>query len=484
MARTSARLVAWALVSAGAAFFCARLGVLDSSWGRIALAGAALVVLFHLARTVDPAWLLTAGILSTMFAGHWADLGLGASLAPHRIVLAAGLLSVLLRSPPARDRPTLSMSRVHLALAVALAYVVISAMFAGTLDVAESQVVLFDQYGLLPFGMFLIAPAAFSTERQRMILLGGLVAAGGYLAVTAMIEQLEVYDLLVPGYIGDPAVGLHFGRARGPFAESAHNGLALFMCTVAAAIALVLWRRPVHRILAGLVLVLAPVGLLLTVTRGPWLAGVAGTLVVFATTAGLRRFLVPVAVAGVLGVFVAFALIPGVAEEAETRENDKSPVYERQNTTAAGLRMIAERPITGFGWWFENSEMQPYYRLHPDIPLTGAAAGLHNTYLQYGVALGLVGLGLWLVAVAMAIGGALTTRGPPSVVPWQIGLKGVFVAWLIVGLFSPGNYAFATALVWTWAGVVWTHRPNAPAFPETAMTRRPVVAGPTSQPVG
>lgn len=447
--------MAFALVLAGLVYAAAALDYVEARHADLALVALALAVLLHLALTVDPAWLLTAGLLLTMFAGHWDRLGFGSGVGPHRVVLVAGALAVLLRAPPARDRPPLRLGAAHFALAAAVAYVVISALFEGTLSHPDGQVAMFDTYGLVPFALFVVAPVAFTTERQRMILLGGLVAAGAYLSVTAVLEKLKLYDLVLPAYIGDPAVGIHFGRARGPFAEAAANGMALAICGAAAAVALVLWQRPLHRFLAGVVLVLAPVGVLLTLTRGAWLAAIVAAFVALATTAGLRRYVPGVAAAGTVAVLLAFALIPGVADEARDRQNDKSPVYERENTTRAGLRMVADRPFLGFGWWFESDEMLPYYRLHPDIPLTGARAGLHNIYLLYAVALGFVGLGLWAIAVALAFGRAVGVRGPPRIVPWQVGLKAALAAWLVVGIFGPANYAFPTAVIWTWAGLVW-----------------------------
>lgn len=455
MARGSARVVAIALVFAGLVFVGQTLDQVESRHADLAFLGLALVVLLHLALTIDAAWLLTAGLLSTMFAGHWDRLSLNASVGPHRVLLAAGLLAVLLRAPPVRDRPRLEFGAAHFAIAAALAYVVISAIFEGTLNHPIGRVALFDTFGVVPFAMFVVAPVAFVTERQRNILLGGLVAAGVYLSISAVLEKLELYELVFPGYIGDPSVGSHFGRARGPFAEAVAMGVSLVVCASAAAVAFFRWKEPLPRLVAGFVVVAAPFGLLFTLTRGAWLAAVVGTFVALATTAGLRRYVPPVAAAGTVLVVLAFALIPGVADEVRDRQNDRAPIYERQNTTAAGLRMVADRPFVGHGWWFAADEMTPFYRLHPDIPLTGARAGLHNVYLLYAVALGLVGLGLWAVAVATVFGRALSVRGPPELVAWQIGLKAAVAAWLVIGIFGPANYAFPTAVVWTWAGLIW-----------------------------
>ena len=455
MASGSARLVAWVLVGAGATYFLAETGFVQARAGELALVGVALAVLFHLARTVDPAWILSAGIVSTMFAGQWHELGLSTAIGPHRVLLAAGVAALLLRLPPARDRPPLRLEGVHLALAAALAYALISAVVDEALRLEHARLVLLDQFGLLPFVMFVVGPIAFATHRQRMILLGFLVATGGYLTVTAVLEKLELYSLIVPSYIGDPSIGGHFGRARGPFIEGAANGLAIYACGVAAVIAVVVWRRTWTRVAAGAVALSAPVGVLLTVTRGVWLAAAAATLIALATTPALRRFLVPAVAAGAFAVLTAFTLIPGLAADARARQNDKDPVYERQNTNAAGLRMVRDRPFFGFGWEGGNLFLEPYFELHPDIPLTGHRAGIHNIYLLYAVDLGLVGFGLWLFAVGLALGRSIFGRGPPGTYPWQVGLKALVIAWAVVGIFSPAHYAFTTYLVWTWAGLAY-----------------------------
>jgi putative inorganic carbon (HCO3(-)) transporter len=458
--------IALALIAAGAAYFTFRLGFVRHDAVSITLAAVGAAVLVYLVLAVDPAWILSAGLVTTMFSGHWGELGLSTTASPHRILLVVGLLAVIARAPGARDRPPIEFRGVHFVLAAALGYALVSAFVAGTLSRSNAHFVLLDEFGLLPFLMFLVAPVAFATERQRRILLGSLVAVGGYLAVTAILERLKITELVFPRYINDPHVGTHFGRARGPFVEAGADGLALFACSVAAAVALTLWRRPWQRVCAAIVVVLAPVGLLLTVTRSVWLAAVVGTFVAVVTTPGLRRLAVPIAAFGVGAVLVAFALIPGVRDQVRERQSNKGSVQERQNTTAAGLRMIADRPLIGFGWDRGNDRIEPYFRLDPNIPLKGQAAGFHNVYLQYGVGLGVIGLGLWLLGIAMAIGGALGRDAPPTVRPWQVGLKAFIGAWAIVGLSTPGSYSFSTFLLWTWAGVAMgAARPRAHLVP-------------------
>ena len=90
--------------------------------------------------------------------------------------------------------------------------------------------------------MFAIAPLAFRTEAQRKIFLGVLVALGGYLGLTALFETVGPHALVFPRYITNPELGYHVGRARGPFLEAEANGIALFICGIAAAVAASTWR--------------------------------------------------------------------------------------------------------------------------------------------------------------------------------------------------------------------------------------------------
>jgi O-antigen ligase len=456
-ARSNARSVglALALVIGGAVYFAAELDLVAGQNGDRALTLVALAVLVYLMFTVDPAWIISAGLASTLFAAHWGSLGLDSAVGPHRVLLGAGVLAVLLRLPPARDRPPLRPDIVHFALAVAVGYAFISAIFVGMLDDRYSRFALLDQFGIVPFVMFLVAPVAFATERQRRILLGTIVGIGLYLTVVALLEQMELYDVIWPRYIADPNLGIHYGRARGPFLEGGAMGVAIFTCAAASGIALAIWRSTLSRLVAAAVLVLAPVGVLLTVTRGAWAACIVATAVVLSTTAGLRRYLIPAAALVAVLVLGALAGVPGLAGQVRDRQADKNPVYERQNTNAAGVRMLRDKPFFGFGWDRPYHELEPYFLQQDTIPLVGRKAGLHNTYLQYAVALGLVGFVLWLGALGLAFTRAISTPVPATIRPWQIGLKAVVVAWIGIGLVNPAHFAFMTYVLFTWAGVAY-----------------------------
>jgi O-antigen ligase len=420
--------------------------------GFYALAGVALVVCVI---RLDPAWLLTAGLLSTMFAAHWALLGLPSTIGMDRILFVAGALAFFIRRSRTPNRPPIPLSGIHFLLGCALAFALISAVLVRTLTDYDPLLNLVDQYGALPFFMFLIAPAAYATNRQRQILVGGLVAAGAYLSLTALLERLGVTALVIPHYISNPDVGIHFGRARGPFIDAGADGLGMFTCVVAGAIAYLTWERRWTRSLAAAVIGLGLVGILLTETRGVWLAAVAGISIALVTTEGLRRFLLPVAAACVVLVVASFGLVPGLAAQVQDRLNSKASVYERDNLNAAGLRMLETRPLLGFGWGKGNEEKLYYFRLDPNIPLSGSQDNFSNLFLQYAVDLGLVGFALWTLATGAALLTPMLISRSGDLRRWQPGLKALVVAWVAMGLTAPTDYVFSTLAMWTWAGVVY-----------------------------
>lgn len=464
---TAAALVAMLLAGAhwGVTGVLAVIGVL------------ALPVAVYLALRLDPAWLLTAALLASVFSGNWNQLGLPNLIAPDRLLLIVGVAALLIRAPGARDRPSLRLAPVHLLLAASLAYAVASAISVQTLTTQEGGFRLLDRFGALPFLMFVVGPIAFRGPRQRAILLGGLVLLGAYLGLTALFETVGPKSLVWPRYILDPSVGFHVGRARGPFVEAEADGLAMMITGVAAAVAMSVWRRLPARLLAGAVAVLCAAGCLFTLQRAVWIAAAAGCILAGLAAREIRRFLIPgIVVAGLL-VLGALAVVPNLKQNATQRTNDQLSVWDRQNLNTAAVNMIQARPLAGFGWdKFANYSPDYFHQAdtYPVTALNGTIA--HSVVLSNAVELGLPGATLWLLAVIVAVGGAITQRGPPQLYAWRIGLIAVAVAWIVVLNLTPLPHPFPNLMLWTWAGVVssWRYQrhlatgPVAAPWPELA----------------
>ncbi|MGD9697159.1 MAG: O-antigen ligase family protein [Thermoleophilia bacterium] len=416
----------------------------------VALLGVAVM---YLAWVHDPVWTFSGAMALTVFSGNWGYMGI--PFGPDRGLFILGVLAILLRAPGARDRALLEVRPVHWFLVAALVWAIGSALFAGTLSDTVAVYALTDQLGLLPFAAFILGGLIFSSEHHRRIFLGAMVGTGAYLGVIALLETLGLTQLILPRYISNPDIGLHFGRARGPFLEAVAMGQALFACAVAAAIAFYVWENRRARIFAAAVVALCLLGTLFTLTRSIWLASAVSIIVTMAVTKQLRRFVIPTMVGGAVAVVAALVLIPGLSSSAEQRQNEESPIWDRYNTNAAALRMIDERPLVGFGWGtFQTASIERMWQA-PDYPLINPGLRAHNVPLLFASELGLIGVTLWLMAFIAAVVATLFLRGPPEIEPWRIGLIAIAIHFAIVANFVPMSQAYPNMLVWLWAGLVY-----------------------------
>ena len=104
-----------------------------------------------------------------------------------------------------------------------------------------------------------------------------------------------------------------------------------------------------------------------------------------------------------MAVVATLAVSPRIRSETIGRTESQSPVWDRENTDLAALKIISEYPLTGVGWEnFINVSAQ-YMRQQPDYPITGVGLEVHNIFLSHAAELGIPGLLLWLLAFAGAL---------------------------------------------------------------------------------
>jgi O-antigen ligase len=442
-------LVGGALLAAAAgAAVSQRYGTAD---GFLAfLVAAAAVAGAVIAALVPPAVTISVGLSLEIFSGNFNHMGSPIGL--DRVVLVVGIVAAIVRALRARPRQ-LHIWRIHIALAAIALYAILSALYAHQLTTNVAFFGLIDYLGLIPFALFWVAPAAFASAWERNVLLVCLTVVGLYLGVISILEITGPQALVIPPYIDDPHVGIHFGRARGPFVEAAGNGLAMYICIVASALALRLWKR--RRWLPALTIAVCSIGIVFTLTRQVWLAAVVSVCLTMLLQPGLRPWLVPTMVTGAAGVVLLLLVVPGFQARATSRLGDKSPVWDRLNSDAAAARMVAERPLTGWGWYSFAGTSPRFYRLAADRPLT-TVGRVHNIFLGYAAELGVLAMLIWAGTLLYAVVGGLRLRGPPDLDLWRVGLLAVALAWLVVANFTPMGYAFDHAALWLWAGLAWS----------------------------
>jgi putative inorganic carbon (HCO3(-)) transporter len=412
---------------------------------------------------LPPAVTMCAAIVLTVFSGAWAHIGLG-NLPLDRLLIVFVLLQFLLKAPGTALTPSVRVRSVHILMGLTIIYVVISAAAAGSLTTEKGLLSLLDQFGVIPYVMFLLAPAIFAGERERNVLLATLVVLGAYLGLTAIFESLGPRSLVFPHYILETDAGLsEEGRAGGPFQAVIAEGFATFACSVLAMIAFVQWNGQRRRYLAAAVAVICIVGCFLTLERGVWLAAIVASVVTALATRTGRKWLTPALVACAIAFGGALALSPSFAHTISNRTGDQSTVWARENQIAAGSRMLAAKPLFGFGWsTFSNHDLE-YFRRSEDYPMVGyvieryGSLGpfmpLHETYLAYAVEIGLIGALLWLSSLLWGVGGAIFARAPADLRAWKLGLLATTLCFLIIALVNPYQASFAVLLMWVWAGI-------------------------------
>jgi putative inorganic carbon (HCO3(-)) transporter len=214
------------------------------------------------------------------------------------------------------------------------------------------------------------------------------------------------------------------------------------------------------RLAQGAIVVLATAALVVTFSRGAWLAGLTGLVVGLAILAGsgsgrpVRRWLTTAALA--LAVVAAIGWLAREPIASRTwlaptiTGTEQRSIDERLEQIRLGWRVMLERPVTGAGASAVPIAMR---QLEPDFPYAFYAP--HLVVLTVAGELGVAG-GLayaWLMAAPWALlaaarrrwtvelAGASAALAALTVVslfddyPW-VGGPGRTLAWLVIGLWA------------------------------------------------
>lgn len=401
-------------------------------------------------------WLLTIFVPFSLFSGYTDELGL--PLPIDRLVFAAGL-GLLVLSPEAWRR--LRFRWVHGAFLLSVLGIVLSSVMAGSITASDPLFALLDRI-IVPFTLFTVAPVVWSTPQRRDLLLRCLVLVSVYLGVTAVLE-LVAPAYVWPRYIVDPEVGIQFGRARGPFGASEAAGLVMAMTGAASGLAAARFRG-VWQLLAVLGFVACILGMALTLTRSIWLGAVVALMIVCYLERRVRAAALATTLVIVLVGALVIASVPSLIESFTERATTSRSLYDRANTNAAGLRIVADRPLTGVGWQrFVTDDGVDYVRQADDYPLTNVRIEIHNVPLSRAAETGVPVAAVYVLAVLGSLFlPVLGRRRDREHEEWRLVALVAIVSWGVAAMLSPVPYPTANYLVWLLAGVV-----SAPFFIRT-----------------
>jgi len=318
------------------------------------------------------------------------------------IVVLVLLLLAMIVLGRVRLRHAWPISGVITALA---AYFFISAVVSGfeTRSVVSVHYRLIGGY-VFPFTVFGLVLHGFKAERdfRRLAIFFAILSI--YLTFTGWCEQFDLRALVVPSFINDPSVGIHWGRVRGPFVMSAAMGLALVYCYFNN---LVLARNVRHGswLLYGLNILMLPV-IFWTKTRSVWLVFILCSVVWVVYSRRRSTWVVSVSLLLALTLLVAVINMDNFlgTERAKGGLTDMEPILLRVGLAKMTWQMLQEHPLFGVGFGHFRDHAPGFARDPSSATYAfGSSALEHNNLLSILAETGIIGGVLYLGMVVLLL---------------------------------------------------------------------------------
>lgn len=296
--------------------------------------------------------------------------------------------------------------------------------------------------------IFLVMADVINTPRRIFNLITSLLIAAFFVGLDGIYQRSTGYDLFRKFPL--------FETTKVTASFKAPNGLGAYLATVLPLpLALVAfnvtnWKKTCGLLTLSLILAAC---LLLTFTRGAWLAFLAGYIFLF-IFAGWRRFIVALVVLALLvSMTIAFTptVIKGQLSSSIKIGSDLSS-KDRILIWKTGWKMFLDRPVFGQGL---NTFMSVFEKYKPADYKEIVYA--HNCFLQMAAETGIIGLLIFLWFCASVISGALSKFFSTSdrlMRATAIGAAGCILAFFANSLVDTILYSLPLAvLFWSLCGL-------------------------------
>lgn len=309
----------------------------------------------------------------------------------------------------------------------------------------------------IPFLMFFLGRNLISDRKRMRKVLIFFCLTGVYLGMTAVFEAHRLHALIFPRFIDDPSVGIHWGRARGPFLNAAVDGTVLGVVILITLYLFVSSKKFLAKFLYSFAIFIMLIGLFYTKTRACWLAVPVVFVYIYSRLPRLRKYIVT----GMLVCFTAGLLwmqFSGHEKSGFLDRLKEQSHYSRINLLVASWNMFLERPLFGFGFDSFAVASPKYFARIGGIPVDeGQGLVPHNVFAGALAELGLVGLLLLLwIYVQIYKGGASSGNrsGPAKDKELLVFFRGMFLVYLINALFIDMRFfLFQNSMVFLMAGL-------------------------------
>ena len=313
---------------------------------------------------------------------------------------------------------------------------------------------------IFPFSMFFISRSVYDSPEKREGLIKFLMLVGLYLGITAVFEHFGKTQFIFPKYIMNPAFGIHFGRARGPFGQAAVNGTVLgFALSASFYFLLSRVKKNIWISCSFILLALLPLAIFFTYTRAVWLAGALSFMLVLSFAFKEKKvvfiLLIVILCAAAL-ITMPLILSGNTAANVFDRVYDHSPIDDRLNLYTVYLNMFREHPFLGIGFDRFSEAAPDYYSNVKSVYFRYEGLSPHDTFTNILAEMGILGavltLGVYLSILFRSV--RLYTH-TPEMRNMAVAFWGCMIVYIVNSIFIEMRYfEFVNSLFFIFAGVI------------------------------
>ncbi len=255
---------------------------------------------------------------------------------------------------------------------------------------------------VIPFVLFLFGRFALNRVNAVRAVLWTLLVMAGYSASLAVMQFHGLQQWMWPRLNTDPAA-TWIGRANGVTGQPVENGILLALGIAIAMHVLSRSEEPTwRRWSAAVIAVGCGYGIYLTHTRAAWLSG-AIVLVLGASLASGHRRWFAATLGGVAAIIVTHWSTFTSSDRTAGGIGSESEVDDRLNMIRTALWAAERKPLTGWGISrFQAVNTYHHQQWSSEVPwIRGHGIVSHENELGILAELGLIGLGLWVLVVAL-----------------------------------------------------------------------------------
>lgn len=424
-----ARVATALAILGGAALLIALGAAIARSRTTLALAPVAAALIWVFARRPLAAYLaVVVAVSSFAYAGAWPTLSFQAT----QISVAEAVLGLaLIGRLAARSRPEAGKPGIEGVLVAVLLVAALIGVEIGNGRGVGVHGAFLAARAMVFYAAFWLARPLFLRPDSRSTALFGLAAVAMVVVALQVVQVIlgSSYHLFLTGSTSSEVLTLQ-SEASGSFLRVRPPGITLVYVTCAFAAAYLFWGPPRRRLHAGALLLVALVGIALSLNRNMLLGlalGLSLTLLVAPRTTRAVAILASMVIL-VVGVGAAVRANGGAGNPVVDRvvsignwsQLDKTTLADRYYENHLALKQLRAHPITGIGWGTSYGAT----RSTADGVVTRSF--IHNQYFGLWLRAGLLGV----VAICAAL-----LAGVRAGVKWSR-TRPVDDAWLGAGVIA------------------------------------------------